>query len=96
MLQLAVCIIKNDPRILSDPPASAIVTSFDDSSIGIQLRCYISNVMQRSVVKSDLMIRLQKTFNDNGIDMVIINGDKPELLYDVSENKKAGTRFYAR
>ena len=34
--------------------------------------------------------------NDNGIDMVIINGDKPELLYDVSENKKAGTRFYAR
>lgn len=69
VLQLAVSIIKNDPRILSDPPASAIVTSFDDSSIGIQLRCYISNVMQRSVVKSDLMIRLQKTFNDNGIDI---------------------------
>ncbi len=69
VLQLAVSIIKNDPRILSDPPASAIVTSFDDSSIEIQLRCYISNVMQRSVVKSDLMIRLQKTFNDNGIDI---------------------------
>lgn len=69
VLQLAVSIIKNDPRILLDPPASAIVTSFDDSSIGIQLRCYIANIMQRSVVKSDLMIRLQKIFNDNGIEI---------------------------
>ena len=34
--------------------------------------------------------------NENGIDMVIINGDKPELLYEVSEDKKAGTRFFAR
>ena len=34
--------------------------------------------------------------NENGIDMVIINGDKPELLYDISEDKKAGTRFFAR
>ncbi len=33
--------------------------------------------------------------NENGIDMVIINGDKPELLYEVSEDKKAGTRFFA-
>jgi glutamate 5-kinase len=28
-----------------------------------------------------------------GTDMVIINGDKPELLYDAAEGKPAGTLF---
>lgn len=69
VLQLAVTATKDDERILTDPPASAIVTSFDDSSIGIQLRCYIKDVMQRSIIKSDLMMRLQKIFNENGIEI---------------------------
>ena len=69
VLRLAVETVQNDDRILTDPPASAIVTSFDDSSIGIQLRCYIKDVMQRSVIKSDLMMRLQKIFNANGIEI---------------------------
>lgn len=33
--------------------------------------------------------------NDNGIDMIIMNGDNPELLYDISEGKAVGTRFFA-
>lgn len=32
--------------------------------------------------------------NAAGIDMVIANGAKPELLYDILEGKKVGTRFY--
>lgn len=36
-----------------------------------------------------------KIANDNGIDMVIMNGDKPELLYDVAEGQAVGTRFFA-
>lgn len=31
-----------------------------------------------------------------GIDMVIINGDKPMLLYDLMDGKQVGTRFYAK
>lgn len=69
VLELAAATAHNDIRILTDPAPSAIVTSFDDSSIGIQLRCYVANVMQRSSIKSDLMIRIQKTFNENGIDI---------------------------
>ena len=68
-LELAVETTKNDGRILSRPEASAIVTSFDDSSIGIQLRCYIGDIALRPLVKSDLIIRLQKTFAENGIDI---------------------------
>ncbi len=30
-----------------------------------------------------------------GIDMVIANGDNPEVLYDIIDGKPAGTRFYA-
>ena len=82
VLQLAVTITKGDDRILTDPPASAIVTSFDDSSIGIQLRCYIKDVMQRSVIKSDLMMRLQKIFNENGIEIPF-----PQRVVQVLKNK---------
>lgn len=30
---------------------------------------------------------------ENGVDMVIANGSKPEVLYDIAEGKLAGTRF---
>ncbi len=69
VLRLAVETAKNDDRILTDPPASAIVTSFDDSSIGIQLRCYIKDIMQRSSIKSDMIIRLHKIFKENNIEI---------------------------
>lgn len=32
---------------------------------------------------------------ENGIDMIIINGERPELLYDIVDGKPAGTRFFA-
>ncbi len=33
---------------------------------------------------------------DAGIDMVIVNGARPEILYDVLENKPVGTRFMGK
>lgn len=30
---------------------------------------------------------------ENGVDMVIANGSRPEVLYDIAEGKLAGTRF---
>lgn len=37
-----------------------------------------------------------KIANKNGIDMIIMNGDNPELLYDICDGKKVGTRFFAK
>ncbi len=34
--------------------------------------------------------------NEKGVDMIILNGAKPELLYDVVEGKAVGTRFYGK
>ena len=32
----------------------------------------------------------------NGVDMVILNGAKPEKIYDLTDGNAVGTRFYAR
>lgn len=69
VLKTALDIAKSDPRVLTDPAPSAIVTEFADSAINIRLRCYLSNILERSYIKSDLMIRLQKAFAENGIDI---------------------------
>lgn len=69
VLKTALDIAKSDPRVLTDPAPSAIVTEFADSAINIRLRCYLGNILERSYVKSDLMIRLQQAFAENGIDI---------------------------
>ena len=33
---------------------------------------------------------------DAGIDMIIANGENPEILYDIAEGKRIGTRFIAK
>ena len=33
---------------------------------------------------------------DKGCDMIIANGEKPEVLYDIAEGRSVGTRFYAK
>ena len=40
-------------------------------------------------------IRAAAIAKENGIDMVIMNGNNPEALYDICEGKSVGTRFYA-
>ena len=37
-----------------------------------------------------------KTVTEKGIDMIILNSNNPEALYDAVEGKPAGTRFYGK
>lgn len=41
-------------------------------------------------------LRAAKAVTEKGIDMVIANGSDPKILYDIAENKDAGTRFYGK
>jgi len=34
-----------------------------------------------------------KTANDHGIDMIIVNGENPDILYDIAEGRPVGTKF---
>lgn len=69
VLELTLETTRDDERILSDPPASVIVTSFDASSIGVQLRCYVGDISKRVLVKSDLIIKIHQIFQKNGIEI---------------------------
>ncbi len=40
-------------------------------------------------------LRAARMVTEKGCDMVITNGEKPELLYDIVEGKAVGTRFLA-
>lgn len=41
-------------------------------------------------------LRAASTCIEAGIDMVITDGNSPELLYDIAERKQIGTRFYGK
>ena len=40
-------------------------------------------------------IRAAKIATDAGVDMIITNGSKPKVLYDIADGKSVGTRFLA-
>ena len=41
-------------------------------------------------------IKAAKIATESGCDMIISNGNAPEKLYDIIENRSVGTRFYAK
>ncbi len=41
-------------------------------------------------------LQAAKIATEAGCDMMIVNGEKPELLYRVMDGEKVGTRFYAK
>lgn len=41
-------------------------------------------------------LRAARMVTEIGCDMVIANGQKPDLLYDIADGKPVGTRFYAK
>lgn len=41
-------------------------------------------------------LRAAKMVNGKGCDMIITNGERPQVLYNILEGKEAGTRFSAR
>ena len=41
-------------------------------------------------------IRAAKIATEAGCDMIIVNGSSPEILYDITDGKSVGTRFYRK
>ncbi len=41
-------------------------------------------------------LQAAKLCMENGVDMVIFNGNAPKKIYDLTESKSVGTRFYAK
>ncbi|MGN1117210.1 MAG: hypothetical protein ACI4RU_01225 [Acutalibacteraceae bacterium] len=41
-------------------------------------------------------LKAAKITTSEGIDMIIANGDNPNILYDIAEGKPVGTKFYGK
>ena len=41
-------------------------------------------------------LRAAKITTEAGCDMIIANGEYPERLYDITDGKSVGTRFFAK
>ena len=44
----------------------------------------------------EVVTAVHKKYVDAGTDMVIANGSRPQLLYDIAAGKSVGTRFLGR
>ena len=51
--------------------------------------------MKNSTITMATKIGAAQMVTESGCDMVIINGNKPDKLYDIVEGKSAGTLFRA-
>ena len=41
-------------------------------------------------------LKAAKIATSEGIDMIIANGDNPNILYDIAEGKPVGTKFFGK
>lgn len=80
-----------DPH--ADPAAKLIETVYDIDDSIISMGGGKGSELGTGGMKTKLAAA--KICTEAGCDMVITNGAKPDLLYDITDGKSVGTRFYA-
>ncbi|MDO6704706.1 DUF3772 domain-containing protein [Photobacterium sp. 1_MG-2023] len=58
---------KNHAMVLSYPAPSLVFTSLGDSALQFELRCFIRDIKEFMVVKSDLLFDIYQTLTDKGV-----------------------------
>ncbi len=67
--QILTDLVSKDERILTSPPPLVLVKTFDNSSIDMELLCWVRNIREWLVVKSDIMYAINIAFKANGIEI---------------------------
>lgn len=67
--KLLLEVAQNNPRVLTDPEPDAYFREFADSSLQIDLRVFVSTMSDRIPVTDELNKAINKTFNENGIEI---------------------------
>jgi small-conductance mechanosensitive channel len=70
VIALMVRSSKDVKGVLKFPTPFVITTHFDDHAIGYKLRAYIDNPRQRFQLKTDIMVNMQKTFTEAGVEIL--------------------------
>ena len=62
-------VAKAEPRLLPEPAPYVWFTKFADSGIELELRGVTGNVISKGAIRSDLMIKISKAFEKEGIEI---------------------------
>ena len=81
-----------DPRVHQDAEVVPLVSAIDDSIL--QMAGGADSTLGTGGMATKL--NAAQIATENGIDMVIMNGKNPDLLYDLFDNKQVGTLFLAK
>ena len=81
-----------DPRVHQDAEVVPLVSAIDDSFL--QMAGGAGSTLGTGGMATKL--NAAQIATENGIDMVIMNGKNPDLLYDLFDNKQVGTLFLAK
>ena len=81
-----------DPRVHQDAEVVPLVSAIDDSIL--QMAGGAGSTLGTGGMATKL--NAAQIATENGIDMVIMNGKNPDLLYDLFDNKQVGTLFLAK
>jgi small-conductance mechanosensitive channel len=87
-IRLALEAAREVPRVLAEPPPNCLLVNFGDSTIDLELRCWICDPVNGTAnVRSALMLRIWDLFQANGIELPNPQRDitlrNPEALADV-------------
>lgn len=67
--ELLLAAAKQHPKVLSDPPPSAIFDSFGDSTLNFVLRAYIANLDDSSVTRHEINTTIDNLLREHGIEI---------------------------
>lgn len=81
-----------DPRVHQDAEVVPLVSAIDDSIL--QMAGGAGSTLGTGGMATKM--NAAQIATENGIDMVIMNGKNPDLLYDLFDNKQVGTLFLAK
>lgn len=81
-----------DPRVHQDAEVVPLVSAIDDYIL--QMAGGAGSTLGTGGMATKL--NAAQIATENGIDMVIMNGKNPDLLYDLFDNKQVGTLFLAK
>jgi small-conductance mechanosensitive channel len=84
-IELALEAAREVPRVLTEPAPNCLLVNFGDSSVDLELRCWINDPANGTTnVRSALMLRIWDLFHANGIELPFPQRDitlrNPEAL----------------
>lgn len=66
---------QEDPRVLREPPVTAVLDKFGDSTLDFELRLFVAGLEEFPEIRHDLNARIDRLFRDAGIEMAFPQRD---------------------